>query len=68
MGGLEDFGGFYEGHVGAVTAYLARRVGRADLTFEIARIEQRRGCSEQVVRRRVSRGLAALRRNIGESA
>jgi RNA polymerase sigma factor (sigma-70 family) len=168
MGGLTgDFGAFYEEHVGAVTAYVARRVGRADLTFDVvaetfaralehrddydpergadvawlfgiarnvlidsvrrgrvadaarrrlgmsavtldddqlARIEERGridlaealstlprdqreavirrvlaeepypaiaerlGCSEQVVRQRVSRGLAALRRTMGESA
>lgn len=168
MGGLtEDFGAFYERHVSAVTAYVARRVGRADLTFDVvaetfaralehrddydpergvavawlfgiarnvvidsarrgrvadaarrrlgmtavtlddeqlARIDERGridlaealsalprdqreavicrvlaeepytaiaerlGCSEQVVRQRVSRGLAALRRNLEESA
>jgi RNA polymerase sigma factor (sigma-70 family) len=168
MGGpTDDFGAFYEEHVGAVTAYAARRVGRPDLTFDVvaetfaralehrerydpargaavawllgiarnvvidsarrgrvadaarrrlgmsavtlddeqlARIEERGridlgdalsalpreqreavvrrvlaeepypviaerlGCSEQVVRQRVSRGLAALRRNIEESA
>ena len=168
MGGLnDDFGAFYERHVDAVTAYAARRVGRADLTFDVvaetfaralehrddydpergaavawllgiarnvvidasrrgrvadaarrrlgmsavtldddqlARIEERGridlaealsalsheqreaviqrvlaeepyaaiaervGCSEQVVRQRVSRGLAVLRRNIKESA
>ena len=168
MGGLaHDFGEFYEEHVVAVTAYVARRVGRADLTFDVvaetfaralehradydpkrgaevawlfgiarnvlidsvrrgrvadaarrhlgmsavtlddeqlARIEergqidlaealsalprdqreavirrvlaeepyttiaQRLGCSEQVVRQRVSRGLAALRHNLEESA
>ncbi|MEN3283483.1 MAG: hypothetical protein V7607_4623 [Solirubrobacteraceae bacterium] len=36
MGGLnDDFGAFYERHVDAVTAYVARRVGRPDLTFDV---------------------------------
>jgi RNA polymerase sigma factor (sigma-70 family) len=30
-----DFGVFYERHVSAVTAYVARRVARADLTFDV---------------------------------
>lgn len=29
------FGRFYERHVGAVTAYVARRVARPDLTFDV---------------------------------
>ena len=32
---MEDFGAFYEEHVGAVTAYVARRAGRPDLTFDL---------------------------------
>src|SRR4051794_19574251 len=31
----EDFGEFYERHVAAVTAYVARRSPRADLTFDL---------------------------------
>jgi hypothetical protein len=31
-GPTDDFGTFYERHVEAVTAYVARRVGRPDLT------------------------------------
>jgi RNA polymerase sigma factor (sigma-70 family) len=42
------FGRFYERHVGVVTAYAARRVARADLTFDVvaetfARALERRG-------------------------
>jgi RNA polymerase sigma-70 factor (ECF subfamily) len=32
---MEDFGAFYELHVTAVTAYVARRVQRPDLTFDV---------------------------------
>jgi RNA polymerase sigma factor (sigma-70 family) len=32
---MEDFGAFYEEHVSAVTAYVARRAGRPDLTFDL---------------------------------
>jgi RNA polymerase sigma-70 factor, ECF subfamily len=32
---MEDFGAFYEAHVGAVTAYVARRARRPDLTFDL---------------------------------
>jgi RNA polymerase sigma factor (sigma-70 family) len=31
----EEFAAFYERHVGVVTAYVARRVGRADLAFDV---------------------------------
>jgi RNA polymerase sigma-70 factor (ECF subfamily) len=42
------FGRFYERHVGVVTAYVARRVARPDLTFDVvaetfARALERRG-------------------------
>jgi DNA-directed RNA polymerase specialized sigma24 family protein len=30
-----DFAAFYERHVGLVTAYLGRRVGRPDLVFDL---------------------------------
>ena len=32
---MEDFGAFYEAHVSAVTAYVARRARRPDLTFDL---------------------------------
>jgi RNA polymerase sigma-70 factor, ECF subfamily len=32
---MDDFGAFYEEHVGAVTAYVARRTQRPDLTFDL---------------------------------
>jgi RNA polymerase sigma-70 factor (ECF subfamily) len=32
---MEDFGAFYEAHVGAVTAYVARRVARPEVVFDL---------------------------------
>jgi RNA polymerase sigma-70 factor (ECF subfamily) len=32
---MEDFGAFYEAHVTAVTAYIARRARRPELTFDL---------------------------------
>jgi RNA polymerase sigma-70 factor (ECF subfamily) len=32
---MEDFGAFYEAHVGAVTAYVARRVSRPEVVFDL---------------------------------
>ncbi|MBE2314405.1 hypothetical protein DVA67_000340 [Solirubrobacter sp. CPCC 204708] len=34
-GGAEDFGVFYERHVGMVTAYVGRRVRRPELTIDL---------------------------------
>lgn len=47
-----DFGAFYERHVGAVTSYVARRSRRADVTFDLvaetfARALERRGTYDE---------------------
>jgi RNA polymerase sigma factor (sigma-70 family) len=84
---MDDFGAFYEEHVSAVTAYVARITERGSTGLaealanlpesqreavlrrvlaeqEYPEIAEHVGCSEQVVRQRVSRGLAALRRGL----
>jgi DNA-directed RNA polymerase specialized sigma24 family protein len=108
-GGAAGFRIFYERHVHAVVAYVARRTRQPDLVLDVvaetfaralevierhvrvdlkealaalapeqreavirrvlaeepyAEIAERVGCSEQVVRKRVSRGLASLRQSL----
>ena len=67
-GVADDFGVFYERHVRVVTAYLARRTGRADVTFDLV-AETFARALENRARHSASRGpavawLLAVARNL----
>jgi DNA-directed RNA polymerase specialized sigma24 family protein len=67
----EAFGVFYDRHVKALLGYFARRTfdaeEAADLTAETfaSALADELHTSEAVVRKRMSRGLATLRRRLG---